>query len=95
MLFSIIKWSDIIVHFNILYSKTELKTNLKKMGQISAKCGVVCERGNNISWYYAVVNVNIDLNVSHSFTFGLKSDAIKRRKRDNFRDISGIISEIF
>ena len=64
MLFSIIKWSDIIVHFNILYSKTELKTNLKKMGQISAKCGVVCERGNNISWYYAVVNVNIDLNVS-------------------------------
>ena len=48
----------------MLYSKTELKTNLKKMGQISAKCGVVCERGNNISWYYAVVNVNIDLNVS-------------------------------
>ena len=34
------------------------------MGQISAKCGVVCERGNNISWYYAVVNVNIDLNGS-------------------------------
>ena len=64
MLFSIIKWSDIIVHFNILYSDKELKTIYKKMGQISAKCGVVCERGNNIYWYYAVVNVNIDLNVS-------------------------------
>ena len=49
MLFSIIKWSDIIVHFNILYSKTELKTNLKKMGQISAKCGVVTHLPNLVS----------------------------------------------
>ena len=67
MLFSIIKWSDIIVHFNILYSKTELKTNLKKMGQISAKCGVVCERGNNISWYYAVVNVYLNIGPNSYF----------------------------
>ena len=27
------------------------------MGQISAKCGIACARGNNISWYYTVVNV--------------------------------------
>ena len=63
MLFSIIKWSDIIVHFNLLYSED----NLKKMGQISAKCGIACARGNNISWYYAVVNVYLNIGPNSYF----------------------------
>ena len=37
------------------------------MGQILAKCGIACARGNNISWYYAVVNVYLNIGPNSYF----------------------------
>ena len=50
-----------VEHYKILQKHNRIEDNLKKMGQILAKCGIACARGNNISWYYAVVNVYLNI----------------------------------